>query len=81
MDLTEVSALVGLGIEDFIVGQTTPKTTSSKIVKNEKTCSDNQDAFISYTYDTFDFITLEAVHLLERLININVVFHTSMSII
>jgi hypothetical protein len=46
VDLTEVSLFVGLRAKIFIVGQATFKTASSKVVKHEKTCSDNQHAYI-----------------------------------
>jgi len=47
VDLTEVSPLVGLGVGPVTVGQTALKAASSKVVKHEKACSDNQHAFIS----------------------------------
>jgi hypothetical protein len=61
VDLTRVSPLVGLRTETFSVGQTTLKGASSKVVKNEKACSDNQHAFIQFTFDTFDFLTANTV--------------------
>jgi hypothetical protein len=47
------------GIEDgrFYCGQTSFKVASSKIVKYEKTCSDNQYAFITSMFDTFGFLS------------------------
>jgi hypothetical protein len=42
------------------VGQTTLKATSSKVVKHEKTCSDNQNAFIPFDFDIFGFLALKA---------------------
>jgi hypothetical protein len=44
VDLIEVSLLVGLGVGDFIMPQTTLKAASSKIVKHEKIFSYNQHA-------------------------------------
>jgi len=41
VDLTRVSPLVGFGIIVFMVGHATLKIVSSKVVKHEKTCSDN----------------------------------------
>jgi hypothetical protein len=42
VDLTGVSPLVGLRTEAFTVGQATLKIVLSKMVKHEKSCSDNQ---------------------------------------
>jgi hypothetical protein len=46
VDVTEVSPLVELRAETFIVGQTALKTASTKVTKHEKMYSDNQRAFI-----------------------------------
>jgi len=56
--------------------QTTLKAASSKVVKHEKSCSDNQHVFISFAFDTFGFLTPEGVDLLlrvQRVMNRNVV--------
>jgi hypothetical protein len=58
---------VGLGVEDFTVGQTALKAASSKMVKHEKMCSDNQHVFISFAFDIFDFLAPEAVDLLKSI--------------
>jgi hypothetical protein len=42
VDFTGVSPLVGLWVGDFTVGRASLKATSSKMVKHEKACSDNQ---------------------------------------
>ncbi|MCI85244.1 auxilin-like protein, partial [Trifolium medium] len=52
MDLTGVSPLVGLRADAFTAGQTALKGASSKMTKHEKTCSDNQHAFIPFAFDT-----------------------------
>jgi len=39
---------------------------SSKVVKLEKTCSDNQHVFIHVAFDTFGFVASEVVDLLHR---------------
>ncbi|KAK2430033.1 hypothetical protein QL285_028412 [Trifolium repens] len=67
VDLTGVSSLVGLWTEIFNVGQTTLKAASCKVAKHKKTCSDNQHVFISFAYDTFDFLAPEVVSLLQRI--------------
>jgi hypothetical protein len=41
MDLTRDFPLVGLRVEDFIVGRAVLKVASSKMDKHEKTCFDN----------------------------------------
>jgi len=41
---------------NFYGRQTTLKATSNKMVKHEKTCSNNQHSFISFTFDTLDFL-------------------------
>ncbi|MCI11580.1 auxilin-like protein [Trifolium medium] len=64
VDLTRVSPLVGLRTETFTVGQATLKVDSSKVAKHEKTCTHNQHAFISFAFDTFDFLAPEVVSLL-----------------
>jgi hypothetical protein len=67
VDLTEVSVpLVSLTTGGFTVGQTAIKVASSKVVKHERACSENQHAFISFAFDTFGFLTLEAVDILKR---------------
>jgi hypothetical protein len=57
VDLTGVSPLVR---------RTIPKAVSSKTVKHEKVCSDNQHIFILFAFDTFGFLTPEAIDLLKR---------------
>ncbi|KAK2414652.1 hypothetical protein QL285_037222 [Trifolium repens] len=67
VDLTRVSPHVGLGVEDFIVGRVVLNAASSKMVKHEKACSDNQHIFIPFAFDTFGFLTPEAVDLIKRI--------------
>jgi hypothetical protein len=67
VDSTEVLPLVELRTETFIVGQTTFKVASSKIVKHEKTCSDNQHIFIQFAFVTFRFLTPKVVSLLQKI--------------
>ncbi|KAJ0793296.1 putative tetratricopeptide-like helical domain superfamily [Helianthus annuus] len=62
VDLTGVSPLVGLGGSAFTVGQ----AASGKVTKHEKACLDNQHVFIPFAFDTFVFLTPEAVELLSR---------------
>ncbi|KAL6502565.1 hypothetical protein OROHE_024570 [Orobanche hederae] len=66
VDLTGVSPLVGLRDGGFTVGQAALKAASSKVVKHEKACSDNQHALIPFAFDTFGFLSPEAVDLLQR---------------
>ncbi|PNY14294.1 auxilin-like protein, partial [Trifolium pratense] len=66
VDLTRVSPLVGLRTGDFIVGQEALKAASSKVVKHEKACSDNQHVFIPFAFDTFGFLAPDVVDLLKR---------------
>jgi hypothetical protein len=66
IDLTGVSPLMGLRVGDFIVGRASLKAASSKTVKHEKTCSNNQHAFIRFAFDTFGFLKSEPVDLLKR---------------
>jgi hypothetical protein len=56
VDLTRVSLHVGLWVGAFTVGQTTLKDAPRKVVKHEKTCSDNQHVFIPFDFDTFGFL-------------------------
>jgi hypothetical protein len=54
------------------------------MVKYEKACSDNQHVFISFAFDTFDFLAPEAVELLNRIQKImhsNVMSSMSMNIV
>ena len=79
-----VSPLVGLGIRPFTVGQTALKAASSKVVKHEKTCSDNQHAFIPFAFDTFGFLAPEVVDLLhrvEKVMHSNVMSPRSMNVV
>ncbi|MCI19690.1 auxilin-like protein, partial [Trifolium medium] len=66
VDLTGVSSLVGLRTKTFIVGQTALKVDSSKVAKHKKACTHNQHVFISFAFDTFDFLATEVVSLLQR---------------
>jgi hypothetical protein len=54
VDLTGISPLVGLGVGG------TDNPASSKMVKHEKTCSDNQHVLIPFAFDTFNFLASEA---------------------
>jgi len=47
---------VGLGVGLFTVGQAAIKVASNKVAKHEKTCFDNQHAFIPFSFDTFGFL-------------------------
>jgi len=66
VDLIEVLPLVELRFRAFTVEHTTLKVASNKVVKHEKTCSNNQLAFIQFAFDTFAFLALEVVDLLHR---------------
>ena len=84
MDLTGVSPLVGLGSSAFTVGQAALKAASGKVIKHEKACLDNQHVFISFTFDTFGFLTPEAVDLLsrvQRVMHSNVMTPRSMNVV
>jgi len=84
VDLTGVSPLVGLGVGPFTVGHTALKAASSKVAKHEKTCSDNQHAFIPFAFDTFGFLAPEAVDLLHRVQKVmhsNVMSPRSMNVV
>ncbi|PNX78176.1 auxilin-like protein, partial [Trifolium pratense] len=59
VNLTGVLPLVGLRAETFTVRQSVFKDASSKVAKHEKTCSDNQHAFISFAFDTFSVLAPE----------------------
>jgi hypothetical protein len=75
---------VGLGVVPFTVGHAALKAASSKVVKHEKTCSDNQHAFIQFAFDTFGFIASEAVDLLHRVQRVmqgNVMSPRSMNVV
>lgn len=66
------------------MGETFLKVASSKVVKYEKTYSDNQHNF-KLAFDTFDFITSEPMNFIlqrvKRLMHNNVVFSKSMDLI
>jgi len=64
--LIGVSPLVGLGVGTFKVGQTTLRIASSKMIKHEKACSNNQHVLILFVFDTFGFLASEVVDLLHR---------------
>jgi hypothetical protein len=75
---------MGLGVGDFIVGRATLKAASSKIAKHEKTCSDNQHAFIPFAFDTFGFLAPETVDLLkivQRVMHSNVMTPRYMNVV
>jgi hypothetical protein len=54
VDLIGVSPLVVLTNGGFMVGQATLKVALSEM---ERTCSDNQDTFIPFAFDTFGFLS------------------------
>jgi hypothetical protein len=62
VNLIGVSPFVGLGTKDFIVGQAALETTSNKVAKYLKVCSNNLHAFILFGFDTFDFLAPEVVN-------------------
>nr|GEV73554.1 hypothetical protein [Tanacetum cinerariifolium] len=64
--LTEVSPLVWLSSRGFTAYQTTLKVASGKVTKHKKSCIKNQHVFIPFAFDTFGFLTPEAVELLSR---------------
>ncbi|MCI10479.1 auxilin-like protein, partial [Trifolium medium] len=66
VDLIGVSPLVGLTTGEFTVGQASLKAGSSKVAKHERACSDNQHTFIPFAFETFGFLTPEAVDILKR---------------
>jgi hypothetical protein len=57
---------MGLTTEDFTVGQAAIKAASSKVVKHERACFENQHVFIPFTFDTFGFLAPEAVDVLKE---------------
>ncbi|KAK2454767.1 hypothetical protein QL285_002298 [Trifolium repens] len=82
--LIGVFPLVGLRVGDFIVGRAALKAASNKIAKHEKTCSDNQYAFIPFAFDTFSFLAPETVDLLkrvQRVMHSNVITPRSMDVV
>jgi hypothetical protein len=75
---------VGLTTGDFTVGQTALKAASSKVVKHERACSNNQHVFIPFAFDTFGFLAPDVVNILkrvQRVMHINVVFPRSLYIV
>ncbi|GJZ48785.1 hypothetical protein Tco_0602975 [Tanacetum coccineum] len=66
VDLTGVSSLVGLSSRGFTVGHTALKAASCKVTKHEKACIENQHMFVLFAFDTFGFLALKAVELLNR---------------
>ncbi|GJS29937.1 putative reverse transcriptase domain-containing protein [Tanacetum coccineum] len=84
VDLIEVSPLVGLSGRGFTVGQAALKAASCKVTKHEKSCIENQHVFIPFAFDTFGFLTPEAVELLnrvQRVMNSNVMTPRSTNVV
>jgi hypothetical protein len=84
MDLTGVSPLVGLTTGDFTVGHAALEAASSKVVKHERVCSENQHVFIRFAFDTFGFLAPEPVDILkrvQRVIHSNVVSPRSQDVV
>ncbi|GJZ63144.1 hypothetical protein Tco_0619565 [Tanacetum coccineum] len=50
----------------FTVGQAALKAASCKVTKHDKACIKNQHVFVHFAFDTFGFLTLEEVELLNR---------------
>jgi len=60
------------------------KDVSNKVVKHEKTCSDNQHTFIQFNFDSFDFLTSEDVdilYIIQMVMHINVMTPKSINIV
>jgi hypothetical protein len=75
---------MGLTTEDFTVGHTVLKAASSKVVKHERACSNNQHAFIPFAFDTCGFLAPDAVNILKRVrrvLHSNVVSPRSLDIV
>ena len=57
---------------------------SSKVIKHEKMCSDNQHTLILFAFDTFDFLSSDVVDLLHRVQKVmhsNVMSPRSMNVV
>jgi hypothetical protein len=65
---------MGLTTEDFTVGHTVLKAASSKVVKHERACSENQHVFIPFAFETCGFLAPEVVDVLNR---VQRVMHTN----
>jgi hypothetical protein len=63
-----VFPLVRLTTDNFTVGHMTLKAVLSKMTKHEKSCYDDQLAFIPYAFDTFDlfFLAPKTMNILKR---------------
>nr|GEW99939.1 putative reverse transcriptase domain-containing protein [Tanacetum cinerariifolium] len=84
VDLTGVSPLVGLSSRGFTVGQAAVKAASCKVTKHEKASIENQHVFISFAFDTFDFLAFEAMKILnriQRVMNTNVMTPKSTNVV
>nr|GEY27902.1 putative reverse transcriptase domain-containing protein [Tanacetum cinerariifolium] len=84
VDLTEVSPLVGLSSWRFTAGQAALKAASCKVTKHKKACIENQNVFIPFAFDTFGFLTPEAVELVirvHRVMHNNVMTHRSTDVV
>ncbi|GKE70005.1 hypothetical protein Tco_1528077 [Tanacetum coccineum] len=60
------------------------KAASCKVTKHEKACIENQHVFVPFVFDTFGFLALEAVELLnkvQRVMHSNVMTHRSTNIV
>jgi len=82
--LNRASQLMRLGIGDFTIGHAILKVVSSKVIKREKTCSNNQHVFIPFAFATFGFQALKAVDLLhrvQRVMHNNVMTPMSMNVV
>lgn len=65
VNMTRVYPLVGPNIENFTMGQTTLEVCLKKSGQHKKkTCFDNQHIFITFIFDTFNFLKLMTVNLL-----------------
>ncbi|KAL6547310.1 hypothetical protein OROMI_023031 [Orobanche minor] len=55
------------GSGGFTAGQAALKAASCKVAKHEKTCMENQHAFMPFAFDTFGFLVPEVVDLIKRI--------------
>jgi len=54
------------------------------VAKHEKTCSDNQHAFIPFDFDTFGFLapeTVDLLHKVQKVMHINVMSPRSINVV
>ncbi|MFS7935950.1 hypothetical protein Hanom_Chr05g00409631 [Helianthus anomalus] len=63
---TGVSSVVGPRDNRFVAGQAMLMAELGKVAKREQSCAENQNAFILFSFNTFESLATEVVGIMKR---------------